>query len=54
MWNLKYMNIPVIIGTTGTVVGGLRKNSESVGGKHSTELLQKIWNITRNTKITEV
>jgi hypothetical protein len=54
MWNLKYMNIPVIIRTSETVTEGLRKNSESVTGKHSTELLQKIWNITRNTEITEV
>jgi hypothetical protein len=41
MWNLKFMIIPVIIGATGIVTEGLRKNSESIPGKHSIELLQK-------------
>jgi hypothetical protein len=29
------MIIPVIIGTTGTVTKGLRKNLEAITGKHS-------------------
>ena len=35
MWNMKCMIIPVIIGATGTVTKGLRKNMEDITGKHS-------------------
>ena len=41
MWNLKCMVIPVIIAATGIVTRSLRKNSEAVPGKHSTDSLQK-------------
>jgi len=34
-------NKPVIIGTTGLVTGGLRKNLEAIPGKHSIDLLQR-------------
>jgi hypothetical protein len=57
MWNLKCTNIPIIIGTTGIVTRSLRKNFESVPGKHSMDSLQKIsytWNITHNTESTAV
>jgi hypothetical protein len=35
------MIIPVIIGTTGTVTYGLKKNLEAKPGKYSIESLQK-------------
>ena len=35
MWNLKCMIIPVIIGATGIVTRSLRKNLDTVPGKHS-------------------
>jgi len=41
MWNLKCMIVPVIIGTTGIVTRSLRKNLETVPGKHSIDSLQK-------------
>ena len=41
MWNLKCTIIPVIIGATGIVTRGLRKNLEAVPGKHSIDSLQK-------------
>jgi hypothetical protein len=41
MWNLKCTVIPVIIGATGIVTRSLRKNLETIPGKHSTDLLQK-------------
>jgi hypothetical protein len=41
MWNLKCTIIPVIIGATGIVTRGLRKNLEAVPGKHSIVSLQK-------------
>jgi len=40
MWNLKCTIIPVIIGTTGIVTRNLRKNLETVPGKHSIDSLQ--------------
>jgi hypothetical protein len=40
-WNLKCTIIPVVIGATGTVTKGLRKNLEAIPGKHSTDLQQK-------------
>jgi hypothetical protein len=41
MWNMKCMIIPVIIGATGIVTNGLRKNLEAVPGKHAVESLQQ-------------
>jgi len=41
MWNLKCNIIPIIIGGTGIVTRGLRKNLEAVPGKHSIYSLQK-------------
>jgi len=41
MWNLKCTIIPVITGATRTVTRSLRKNLETVPGKHSTDSLQK-------------
>ena len=42
MWNLKCTIIPVVIGATGIVTRGLRKNLEAVPGKHSIDSLKKI------------
>ena len=39
--NLKCTNVPVIIGAIGTVTRSLKKNLETVPGKHSTDSLQK-------------
>jgi len=54
MWNLKCKIIPVIIGDTGIVTRSLKKNLETVPGKHSIDSLQKsyTWNITHNTEST--
>jgi hypothetical protein len=41
MWNMKCMIIPVVIGATGMVTRGLRKNLEAIPGKHSIDTLQK-------------
>jgi len=41
MWNLKCTIVPVIIGATGIVTRSLRKNVETVPGKHSIDSLQK-------------
>ena len=41
MWNMKCTVVPVIIGATGIVTRGLRKNFETVQGKHSIDSLQK-------------
>ena len=41
MWNLKCTNVPLIIGATGIVTRSLRKNLETVPGKHSIDSLQK-------------
>jgi len=41
MWNLKCTIAPVIIGATGIVTRSLRKNLETVPGKHSIDSLQK-------------
>jgi len=41
MWNLKCKIVPVIIGATGIVTSSLRKNLETVPGKHSIDSLQK-------------
>jgi len=41
MWNLKCTIIPVIIGATRIVTRNLRKNLETIPGKHSIDSLQK-------------
>ena len=41
IWNLKCTIVPVIIGATGIVTRSLRKNMETVPGKHSIDSLQK-------------
>jgi len=41
MWNLKCTIVPVVIGATGIVTRSLRKNLETVPGKHSIDSLQK-------------
>jgi len=40
MWNLKCTIVPVIIGATGTVTRSLKKNLETIPGKHSIDSLQ--------------
>jgi len=55
MWNLKCTIVPVIIGATGIVTRSLKKNLETIPGKHSIDSLQKnsyTWNITHNTEST--
>ena len=41
MLNLKFTIVPVINGATGKVARSLRKNLETVPGKHSIDSLQK-------------
>ena len=41
MWNLKCTIVPVIIGATGIVTRSLRKNLDTVPGKHSIDSVQK-------------
>jgi hypothetical protein len=41
MWNLKCKTIPLIIGATGIVKNGLRKNLKATPGKHLIDSLQK-------------
>jgi delta-aminolevulinic acid dehydratase/porphobilinogen synthase len=41
IWNMKNMIMPVIIGATGIVTKGLKKNLEAMPGKHSIDSLQK-------------
>jgi hypothetical protein len=41
MWNLKCTIVPVIIGATGIVTRSVRKNLETVPGKHSIDSIQK-------------
>jgi hypothetical protein len=41
MWNMKCFVIPVIIGTTGIVTRGLKKNTWKLPGKHSIDSVQK-------------
>ena len=41
MWNLKCTIIPVIIVATGIVTRSLKKNLETIPGKHSIDSLQK-------------
>jgi len=41
MWNLKCTIVPVVIGATGIVTRSLRKNLETIPGKHSKDSLQK-------------
>jgi hypothetical protein len=41
MWNMKCFVTPVINGATGIVTKGLKKNLETIPGKHSIDSLQK-------------
>jgi len=41
MWNLKCTSVPVIIGAPGIVRRSLKKNLETIPGKHSIDSLQK-------------
>ena len=41
MWNLKCTTVPVTVGATGIVTRSLKKNLETVPGKHSIDSLQK-------------
>jgi len=41
MWNLKCTIVPVIIGAIGIITRSLKKNLETVPGKHSIDSLQK-------------
>jgi hypothetical protein len=41
MWNMKCFVIPVNIGATGIATRGLKKNLETIPGKHSIDSLQK-------------
>ena len=41
MWNLKCTIVPVIIRATGIVTRNLKKNLETIPGKHSIDSLQK-------------
>jgi hypothetical protein len=41
MWNMKCFVVPVIIGATGIVTKGLKKNLETIPGKHSIYSLEK-------------
>ena len=41
MWNLKCTIVPVIIGATGIVTRSLKKNLETVPGRHLIDSLQK-------------
>jgi len=41
MWNLKCTIVPVIIGATGIVTRSLKKNLETIPGKHTVDSLQK-------------
>jgi hypothetical protein len=41
MWNMKCVIIPMVIGATGIVTKGLRKNLEAIPGKHSINSLHK-------------
>ena len=40
-WNLKCTIVPVIIGATGIVTRSLKKNLETIPGKHSIDSVQK-------------
>ena len=57
MWNLICTIVPVIIGATRIVRRRLKKNLETIRGKHSIDSLKKdsyTWNITQNTESTAV
>jgi hypothetical protein len=41
MWNMNWLIIAVIIGATGMVTKGTKKNLEAVPGKYSIDSLQK-------------
>ena len=41
IWDLKYLIISVITGVTGMLTKGVKKNLESIPGKHPVDSLQK-------------
>jgi hypothetical protein len=59
MWNMKGMIIPVVIGATGIVTRGVRKNVDAIPGKHSIDSLQKTGvlgtsHLTRKVSLSEI
>jgi hypothetical protein len=54
MWNMKCVIIPVIIGATGIVTKGLKKNLEATPRKHSIDSLQKIDKLGTSYRIRKV
>ena len=40
MWNMKFMTLPVVIRATGIVTKGLKKDLETIPGKHSIDSVQ--------------
>jgi hypothetical protein len=52
MWKIKFMNIPVILGTIGIVTRGFKKNLEAIAGNKFNRFTTKesyACKITRNT-----
>jgi hypothetical protein len=41
MWSMDYMIMPVVMGATGMVIKGLKKNLKAMPRKHSIDSLQK-------------
>jgi hypothetical protein len=54
MWNTIYTITPVVIVATRIITECLKKNSGVIPEKHSTDSLQKTWNITHNMESIEV
>jgi hypothetical protein len=55
MWNIKCMIVLAVIGATGGVTKGVKKNLGATPGKHSITSLQKLYlNITHDTESTAV
>jgi hypothetical protein len=46
---MKCMIIPVVIGATGIVTKGLKKNLDAIPGKHSTDPLQRQLHLEHHT-----
>jgi hypothetical protein len=52
MWNMKCMNVPIVIRTIRIVTRGLKKNLEAISEKKFDRFTTKercTWNITHNT-----
>jgi hypothetical protein len=56
MWDMKCMIIPVVTGATWIVIRGLRKNLETIPGKHWIDSLEKtaVLGTSHNTESTAV